>query len=313
MRMKECTNDKRNNARIIYKEDRNCYHYIYWEQNKHWISKHEKNRLLLCWKIQKRIHVFIEKNNNVTTFEFGIKSNEPIRKAVDFIKNNTPLTLRECDLNEHEKDRSVYIVPVFGYKELGLSHDGFFIRQKESGEAYFNNDTRTFYILTEYKWDGPEFDSVTNRSDSQNSFSNTIEKSKGVTKGKGFGIGAVISPFGIAGGRSKQISRNHGSSVVAGNISSNSIERSGDVEKSTNATLSLKCVDDGKIYQLVFRCCREIDAIIKCFDFEYKQTKDDIIAYTSKSLEGIKALKELLDMGAITQEEFMKKKKELLG
>ena len=34
---------------------------------------------------------------------------------------------------------------------------------------------------------------------------------------------------------------------------------------------------------------------------------------TQKSLEGIKALKELLDMGAITQEEFESKKQILLN
>ena len=44
-----------------------------------------------------------------------------------------------------------------------------------------------------------------------------------------------------------------------------------------------------------------------------EQSKPELVKDTADSLKGIKALKELLDMGAITQEEFETKKRQLLG
>ena len=58
---------------------------------------------------------------------------------------------------------------------------------------------------------------------------------------------------------------------------------------------------------------RETDAQIRCFNIQEERSVADASAEAAESLKGIKALKELLDMGAITQEEFDAKKNQLLN
>ena len=62
-----------------------------------------------------------------------------------------------------------------------------------------------------------------------------------------------------------------------------------------------------------FKCTREIDSKIRCFDFSKIPDKAIIVNDVKQNLEGIKALKELLDIGALTQEEFDEKKKQILN
>ena len=76
-----------------------------------------------------------------------------------------------------------------------------------------------------------------------------------------------------------------------------------------------KVVDDWKNENWKQRKKEEEEAIRK-YDAEHRQqmtdTGDASAAYSERLLE-IKRYKELLDMGAITQEEFEAKKKQLLG
>lgn len=106
-------------------------------------------------------------------------------------------------------------------------------------------------------------------------------------------------------------SKSRGTSQTKGSSTSNSHEFTNNVEKDTNATLSFKDLESGKIYKLSFKCNRNLDAKIRCFNLD--ESREDVIKDTSLSVEGFKALKELLDIGVITQEEFDLKKKQILG
>ena len=97
-----------------------------------------------------------------------------------------------------------------------------------------------------------------------------------------------------------------------GHKTTNSQQIEKKVENSTVAFLTLISIDTKKVYKISFKCNTKLDATLRCFDIVTPDTKESIVIDTQKSLEGIKALKELLDMGAITQEEFNNKKTQLL-
>lgn len=60
-------------------------------------------------------------------------------------------------------------------------------------------------------------------------------------------------------------------------------------------------------------CNTGIDSQLRCFNIQEEKSIADVSMDASESLKGIKALKELLDIGAITQEEFDAKKNQLLN
>ncbi len=64
---------------------------------------------------------------------------------------------------------------------------------------------------------------------------------------------------------------------------------------------------------IVIGCNTLIDSQIKGFQITQEQSIRDMSKDTVDALNGIKALKELLDIGAITQSEFDKKKEQLLN
>lgn len=275
--------------------------------NKVSITYDEMKRIDYCYATTKKGYMnFVTKTNIIENFSFSNNANELIQKTIDFIHEYAPnLDVVEYNLDDKKKNRSIIIHAIFGYKELGLKTGNIVITQELSGKMYLNNDNSTFYDLIEYEWDGPEFSTLTTSSGT------TSEKSKTKSKGKSsdFGVGTIMGGimFGGMGGKSKGLSK------TVGNIVSNSSELSSNVEKVTNATLTIRNQDNKKIFKLSFKCTREIDSKIRCFDFSKIPDKTIIVNDVKQNLEGIKALKELLDIGALTQEEFEEKKKQILS
>ena len=81
----------------------------------------------------------------------------------------------------------------------------------------------------------------------------------------------------------------------------------------TPATLKFKNLDNDQIVSIVIGCNTLIDSQIKCFQIQREQSAQEVPINATEALKEIKALKELLDMGAITQEEFNHKKQQLLN
>lgn len=275
--------------------------------NKVSITYNEMKRIDYCYATSKKGYInFVTQANIIENFNFSNNVNELIQKTVDFIHEYAPnLEMIEYQLDDEKKNRSIKIQAIFGYKELGLRTGDIIITQEPSGKIFLNKDKSTFYDLIEYEWDGPEFSTLTTSSGT------TTEKSKTKSKEKSsdFGLGAVVGNIMLGGINGK----NKGLSKTIGNVVSNSTELSSNIEKSTNATITFRNQDSKKNFKLSFKCTRDIDSKIRCFDFSKIPDKAIIVNDVKQNLEGIKALKELLDIGALTQEEFDEKKKQILN
>lgn len=188
------------------------------------------------------------------------------------------------------------------------------IRQRpEDGLVYFNLDETRLYELVEYSWSGPVYGTVTNSKTTGINTSQTTKQGKSGKMAAGALIGTMLFP-GVgtavgaaigAGGKSK--------ATTQGNISSNTNQISQKIEQPGTAVLKFRNINDGKILPITISCTTEIDAKIKCFQLKQIQSSSDVSKSTAEALKGIKALKELLDMGAITENEFEAKKKQILN
>lgn len=229
------------------------------------------------------------------------------------------LKMQECG-----KDRSLFIQPTFGHVQLGIKSP-VTLRQKTDGTVYFDIADDITYQLIGYEWNGPIYNQVVSAQSNTNTNTNQVYVSQTTKKGKsgkmaaGAIIGTVIMP-GIgtavgaaigAGGKSKQTTT--GNSASATHSNSNSQQVSRNIEQNTTAIIRLKRLSDNTIHSLTIVCNTGIDTQIRCFNIQEERSIADASAEAAESLKGIKALKELLDMGAITQEEFDAKKNQLLN
>lgn len=188
------------------------------------------------------------------------------------------------------------------------------IRQRqEDSLVYLGSDENTLYELIDYSWNGPIYGSMTNTQTTGTNNSQTVKKGKAGKMTTGAIVGTLLMP-GIgtavgaaigAGSKSK--------SATQDSMSSNSQQVTQRVEQPGTAVLKLRRIDNGMILPLSIACTTEIDAQIKCFQIQQAQSVGEVSKNTTDALKGIKALKELLDMGAISEEEFDTKKKQLLN
>ena len=231
-----------------------------------------------------------------------------VNAAKNELENNKVRLSKQA---ECAKDRSVLINMTFGNKELGLSNNAT-IRQKLSGEVYFNYDDSVLYKIISYDWKGPDYEFMTTCNTKGSENSETTKKGKAGKMATGALIGTVLFPgvgtvvgaaIGAGGkGKSKTQSMNESSTQ----------QLQKRVEKNNTAIIKLQRINDGIIFPITIVCNSNINSQIQCYNIE----KNSSVSSTSKemtdALKGIKALKELLDMGAISQEEFDTKKKQLL-
>lgn len=212
---------------------------------------------------------------------------------------------------ECAKDRSLPIIMTFGYKELGIGTNST-LRQKIDGETYFNLDDSVLYKITGYEWEGPSYEIKTSSNSRGSENSETTKKGKSGKMAAGAIIGTVLFP-GVgtvvgaaigAGGKGK-------SKTQATNESSTEqIQKH--VEKNNTAIIRLQRMNDGAIFSITIICNSNIDSQIRCYNIEKQASVSSTSKEMTDALKGVKALKELMDMGAITQEEFNAKKKQLL-
>lgn len=181
--------------------------------------------------------------------------------------------------------------------------------QRHDGTVYFDKNVNEAYILLNYSWNGPHFDMVTKTVSTTNTKSKTKGKSGKIAGGAVVGtllmpgIGTAVGALAGAGGRKK--SKSHSTTI------NNDVHHS--QELNTPATLRLKNLNTNEYINIVIACNTIVDSQIRCFQFMIEQAKNNQSNDAADSLKGIKALKELLDMGAITQEEFDTKKRQLLN
>ena len=164
----------------------------------------------------------------------------------------------------------------------------------------FDDDGREFNIL-DVKWDG-----IKTVTDTKNNTSTeTTEKSKRTGRIVGAAIGTAIAP-----GIGTVIGAAYGTGNKKNVATSNSkgISYASEREVFSNLYLSIKYIDNSELVQRKFRCLS--DTANKLLALNDKNEKESPIQ--ENPIEQIKQLKELLDIGALSKEEFDRKKSELL-
>ena len=203
-----------------------------------------------------------------------------------------------------------------------LSGSNCTMHQRPDGSVFFNNNKTRNYRLLSYTWNGPLYDSITNTNTNTNTNGTEIKKGKAGKIVGGALVGAMINPAGAlvgaaAGAGSKGQKRTHSTS------NSNSVSTTKNVEVATPGSIKLRCIETNEVFGILFNCTSILDAKIRLFNFDGEQTPYNLEQQpqnfsennsdTLDNFEQIKKLKELLDIGAITQEEFEMQKAKLLS
>ncbi len=180
--------------------------------------------------------------------------------------------------------------------------------QREDMTVFFNTNQQDRFLLIDYSWSGPQFETLTESTSSTHGEDVTKGKSgrmaAGAVVGSVFGLAGVAAGMAIgAGGKKKE--------TTDSQSDSRKVQRK--TEVLTPATLKFRNLDNGQIVSIVIGCNTLIDSQIKCFQIQREQSVQEIPKNATEALKEIKSLKELLDMGAITQEEFDQKKQRLLN
>ncbi|WP_035053189.1 SHOCT domain-containing protein [Carnobacterium pleistocenium] len=208
-----------------------------------------------------------------------------------------------------------------GREKIGVGFTGLGeMKQNEDGLIYFNKKNPVYFEYLEYTFDGPVYNTVVESR--QNGMSSTKGKDKSKQKGKSGkvvggailgtllfpGVGTVVGAY--AGGKGKNKKKGENSSVTKD--SSQSIETQRQVEVPSIATLRFKNVETSEEFSIQIVCDSLKNA--QLINFKTTKPKNTILVDDSKSfLDQIKEYKELFDLNIISQEEFNKKKAELLN
>ncbi len=180
--------------------------------------------------------------------------------------------------------------------------------QRQDGTVYFNVNYNDRFLFIDYSWNGPMYE--TTISSTTNTTGQEATKGKGGKVAAGAIVGSAFGPagtlVGAAVGASGKKKKN-----ISSHSNTNSVQRQ--TEILTPATLKFRNLETNDIVSIVIGCNSLIDSQIKGMQIIKEQSVNEISKETTDALKGIKALKELLDMGAITQEEFDMKKQKLLN
>ena len=199
-----------------------------------------------------------------------------------------------------------------GSPQLGIVGPCVIRQRPDDGLVYFNMNEDVLFELIDYSWSGPVYNSVTTSRTVGSSSSQTVKKGKSGKILTGAIIGTAFGPIGTAVGAAIGAG-GKGKATTQGTSISDTNQLTQKVEQPGTAVLKFRRVTDGCIIPITIMCNTSIDAKIKCFQFKKEQSASDVSKNTAEALKGIKALKELLDMGAISEEEFETKKKQILN
>lgn len=231
-------------------------------------------------------------------------------KKIEEVKRKNELSKQQEILRSHEKSVNFKIAS----GPCALGPNGFLImRQRTDDMIYLNDNQSTLYELIGFEWEGPIYGSISESSTVGSSHSTTNKNGKSGKMTVGAIIGTAIIPgagtiVGAAigaGGKSKSDTHSVNQS--------NTIQLNQTVEQVSPAIIKLRNVETGSINSVAVVCTSSLIAQLKCMKIKEIPSTAAVSKNTVDALNGIKALKELLDMGAITQEEFDDKKKQLLN
>lgn len=214
---------------------------------------------------------------------------------------------------------------------LGIFLNVVKMAQQEDRLVYFDNMPGKLYRLVDYEWDGPRYKTVTTTTDIGNS------KSKEKTKRKG-GLGGALLGTALMPGAGTLVGYAMTSKKVTkgkGKTKNQVVTNTNDVEVDTISKITLEDTSNRNRFTIGIVCNTKIDNDLDRFnwsDTEMPNTPVQNIPMQSIPVQNtpiqrpvnsgmseadkvkiLKEYKQLLDMGAISQAEFDKKKREILG
>lgn len=213
-----------------------------------------------------------------------------------------------------EKPTRVLILNVVSGKEsfnLPSKKTPFTLKQWNDGYVTVA-DSIDKYELFDYEWNGAEYRTV----EKTTTTSHTKGKSKEKTKRRGHLTGAVIGTaiapgvgtiVGAAVGTGKK-TKGKTDSMTTGT----STTTSDNIEVDSYASMKFRNIETHQINTIGFRCSSNMDMQLRSFNIAKSSDSIDNIKNQKTAVDLLRDYKELLDSGIITQEDFDKKKAELL-
>jgi hypothetical protein len=186
-------------------------------------------------------------------------------------------------------------------------------QQVDDNLVYFDKNDSILFEFIDYTWSGPQYKTVLK--------TDTKEEHKGKTKRKGRLLGAAVGSV-IAPGVGTVIGAmaGTGNKKHQGTTDSHSVTYEEHIELDTPASMRIKKINDNEIINIDFSCNTSINNELKQFvktksiETNITSTPIDVeVIEKENPYEEIKKLKELLDMGILTQDEFDTKKKQILN
>ncbi|UDM74947.1 SHOCT domain-containing protein [Vagococcus fluvialis] len=186
--------------------------------------------------------------------------------------------------------------------------------QDSNNKVFFNKNNPIYFDFLGYEFNGPVYHDVTEAD--RNRKEKTKSKGKSKEKGK-FGMGGIALGVATGGlsmavgvGRKKTKGSNKNNSKTTENEVSNSISKQ--VEVPSTAILNFKDSNNMK-FSIMIVCDSVLELNLRNFVALEEITEKELVDSSKTVVEQLKEFKELVDLGIITQEEFDKKKYELLN
>lgn len=207
------------------------------------------------------------------------------------------------------KERHISLEITSGKQQLnmGMLSLSVTLRENSDGNIYFDK-VDDFFEIIDYSWEGPRYKTVTT--------TNTVNKhgGKDKTKKKGGLGGALVGTLIMPGvGTAVGYALTHGSQTKHGGKDRiDTTQNTQEEEIKSNATMTLRSLSTGKSFTIGFKCNTQTDAELRNFPMNVGR-KEAPVAEQKDAVTLLKEYKSLLDDGIISQDEFDKKKKELLG
>lgn len=204
------------------------------------------------------------------------------------------------DLAEKQKSEVSTVQELAG-KKLGAKAK---LWKQEDGLIYFQSDPQTLYEVVGFEWDGARYNDVTT----------TVGKESGKQKRKGRVIGATVGTL-IAPGIGTAIGAAFGTGNKKTSGETTQTTTTESVEAETVATLTLRNVESGEVSAFNFKGMSDKLQELQLFAQSAMDAATTVIDVqpASDPYEELKRMKELLDMGVVSQEEFDAKKRQVLG
>lgn len=216
-------------------------------------------------------------------------------------------------------DISMLLTITAGKENLGLGFlaSSVVMSQRSNGLIYFSSLPDRMFRLVQYTWGGPTYISRTTSTSKRHKKEKSKEKERRKGGLGGAVLGTAIMPgVGTAIGyamTSKKVKT--GKNQATANVRTATDETQ--TETDNTAKIQVADINSGVTFSFGIRCNSKIDVELDGFNWsnieDIREAQKKMNQRETENIKLLKQYKELLDMGAISQEEYDDKKHKLLN